>query len=393
MSRTPRLTASDVDRLAADRSAQARIETMTKLVEELSTSRLEAKEVDLARELLERFARDAEIAVREAVAWQIHNSPLLTGDLARRLAGDVGQVAFPVLRYAEQLADDFLVEVIAGRDAEKQVAIAGRASVSAAVADAIVESANLSAIGTLLRNEGAAIAPPTLEKVADRYGEVPFVAEPLAARPALPLGVVEKLLHQVSEDLRRSLVQRYGLSPAVVRDLVARGREAATLLMIRPLARRGVDVELLARHLLLHGRLTPAILFRALCAGDLDLFFTGVAVRAGIGLDNARTLLLDDGALALRAVFEKARIPFPLLPPFRSALKVLRDLGYAGGEAGRRAFQITVLARVQEECAAIEDRAVDDLLLQLYDQKSDDMIDEAMALSGLPFTPLREAGM
>ena len=90
MSRTPRLTASDVDRLAADRSAQARIETMTKLVEELSVSRLEPRELDLAREVLERFARDAEIAVREAVAWQIHNTPLLTGDLARRLAGDNG---------------------------------------------------------------------------------------------------------------------------------------------------------------------------------------------------------------------------------------------------------------------------------------------------------------
>ncbi|MFC7331698.1 DUF2336 domain-containing protein [Rhodocista pekingensis] len=398
MSRTPTaetprpgtraLSAVDVKKLLADRSAQARIDTMSKVVAELSDDRLEPREAELAREVLLRFARDAEVAVREAVAWQIHNSPLLTDDLARTLAEDVGRVAFPVLRFA-RLADDFLLEVLSGRDAEKHVAIAGSARISPAVADAIVETANLPAIGTLLRNDGAEIPTPTLERVADRYGDVAMVAEPLADRPELPPTVVEKLIHRVSEDLRRTLVERYHLTPSVVADLVGRGREAATMLLLAPLTRDGTDVELLARHLHVNGRLTPTLLFRALCAGDLALFTAGMAVRAGIAVANARILLADDGPLGVRSLFERAQIHPHLTPPFRSALKVVRETGYEGGAADRRAFQLAVLARVHAECGHIEEHAVDELLMQLFDGKSEEEIDRAMEMAGLPFLPLR----
>jgi len=382
------LSVVDVERLQADRSVEARIGTMAKLVLDLGNGGLQGRESDMARDLLLRFSRDAEAAVREAVAWQIHNSPLLSDDLARQLAHDVACVAFPILRHAT-LTDDLLLEVIGDRDPQKQVAIAGRANVSAVVADAIVETANLMAIGTLLRNDTAEIGPPTLEKVADRYGEVPFVAEPLAARPHLPLTVVETLVHRVSEDIRHTLAERYRLTPEVVADLVARGREAATLLMIQPLTRGAADVELLAHHLHLNKRLTPEMLFRALCCGDIGLFVAGMAVRAGVATDNARRLIFDDGQMGLKALFTKSGLSTLIVPPFRVAIKVVKEMGFDGEDERRRHYQITVLARVYNECGHIEERAVDDLLMQLFDQKSADMIDQAMDMAGMPFVPLR----
>lgn len=390
MINTSKLSSADVERLLTDKTAQARIDTMAKVVSDLKAGMLGNREATIARDLLERFARDAENAVREAVAWQIYNSPLLSDDLAKRLANDVGSVAFPILRHAQELADDFLLEVIRQRDAEKQVAIAGRPVVSPTIADAIVETANLSAIGTLLRNEGAEIQPPTLEKVADRYGDLSFVAEPLAERPQLPMAVVEKLISRVSEDLRRQLVDRYRLAPEMVAEMINNGREAATVLMLHPIARHGTDVELFAHHLMVNGRLTPSLLFRVLCSGDIDLFIAGMAVRAGITVENARTLLLDDGGLALRAVFDRARVSALLIPPFRSALNVVKQLAYRGEDERRRYFQVAVLARVHADCSHIEERAVDDLLMQLFDQKTEDMIEQAMEMADMPFTPLRE---
>ncbi|QJE72400.1 DUF2336 domain-containing protein [Aerophototrophica crusticola] len=384
------LSVSDLTKLRADSSAQARIDTMEKVVADLEAGRLAGREAEIARDLLERFARDAEVAVREAVAWQIYNSPLLSDDLARQLADDVGHVAFPVLRHSLRLPDDVLLEVIAQQDGQKQVAIAGRPNVSAVVSDAIVESANLRAINTLLVNDGADILTLTLEKLADRYGDMPLVAEPLAGRAQLPLTVVEKLVHRVSEGIRQGLVQRYHLSAPMVAELVTRAREAATILMLQPLARKGTDMALLATHLHVNGRLTPSLLFRALCGGDIGLFLAGMAVRAGIGADNARTLLLDDGPAGLKALFDKARLSTVLLPPFRSAIKVLKEMGYHGEEERRRAYQVNVLARVYKECGHIEERAVDDLLMQLFDQKSDEMIDQAMEMAAMPFVPLRD---
>src|SRR5689334_18847825 len=97
------LSAQDVGRLLNDRSAEVRTETMTKLVADLTSGKLAPELQTLALDLLGRFARDAEVAVREAVAWQIYNTPLLSEELADQLSRDVGSVAFPILRHDDRL--------------------------------------------------------------------------------------------------------------------------------------------------------------------------------------------------------------------------------------------------------------------------------------------------
>ena len=355
----------------------------------LESDALAGPEREIATDILHRFAADAEAAVREAVSWQLHNSPLLTDALATKLARDIGRVAFPVLRNVSRLSDDFLLQVIAERDAEKHLAIAGRWNVSPRLADAIVETANIKVIACLLGNGRARIADPTLHKALDRYGHLSVVNEPMAEREGLSLSVVEKLVAYVSEDIRSNLVERHHLSPVLVAELVKRGREAATMLLLKPLAGNLDDLELVVRHLDRDGRLTPSLMLRAICAGDIELFTTGLAVRAKVATESARLLIWDDGPLGLRAIFEKARFPIVLLPPFRVAIEVVKETGYAGGDAGRRDYQVMALARVFEECGAIEDRLLDDLLLQLFDQKSDEVIEAAMAQAGMPFHPIR----
>jgi uncharacterized protein (DUF2336 family) len=383
------LSNTDVQRLLSDHSADARIETMSKLVSSLESDALAGPEREIATDILHRFAADAEAAVREAVAWQLHNSPLLTDELATKMARDIGRVAFPVLRNVKRLSDDFLLQVIAERDAEKHLAIAGRWNVSPRLADVIVETANIKVIACLLGNGRARIADPTLHKALDRYGHLSVVNEPLAEREGLSLSVVEKLVAYVSEDIRRNLVERHHLSPVLVAELVKRGREAATMLLLKPLAGNLDDLELVVRHLDRDDRLTPSLMLRAICAGDIELFTTGLAVRSKIATESARLLIWDNGPLGLRAVFEKARFPIVLLPPFRVAIEVVKETGYAGGDDGRHDYQVMALARVFEECGAIADRLLDDLLLQLFDQKSDEVIEAAMIRAGMPFHPIR----
>ncbi|MGF7206814.1 uncharacterized protein (DUF2336 family) [Skermanella aerolata] len=387
------LSHSDVHRLLSDHSADARIETLTKLVSSLEGDTLAGPEREIATDILHRFAADAEAAVREAVAWQLHNSALLTDALATKLARDIGRVAFPVLRNTKRLSDEFLLQVIAERDAEKHMAIASRWNVSPRLADAIVETANIKVIACLLGNGGARIADPTLHKALDRYGHLSVVNKPMAERESLSLPVVEKLVAYVSEDIRSNLVERHHLSPVLVAELLKRGREAATMLLLKPLAGNLDELEVVVRHLDRDARLTPSLMLRALCAGDVELFTTGLAVRAKVATENARLLIWDDGPLGLRAIFEKARFPIALLPPFRVAIDVVKETGYDGGAGGtgdgRHDYQVMALARVFEDCGAIEDRLVDDLLLQLFDQKSDEVIDAAMTQAGMPFHPIR----
>jgi len=310
-------------------------------------------------------------------------------DLAERLAQDVARVAFPILRHAADLSDRFLLRVLGDRDAGKQLAIAGRRQVTAAVSEALVEEGNVSVITCLLRNQGATVTERSLHRALDRFGRIRTVSDAMASRPGLPLAVVEKLVAYVSAGIRTTLVRAHGLSPALVNRLVENAREAATMRLLRPILQSSSDAELMARWLQANGRLSASLLFRALCAGDVALFIAGLAARAGIPVENARILAWDDGALGMRAAFQQAGLPLVLATPFRVAVSVAKEMHFHGEEERRDAYQAEVIARVFEECTPTDEWAVDDLLLQLFDQKSEEVIDRAMEQAGLPFLPVR----
>jgi uncharacterized protein (DUF2336 family) len=309
--------------------------------------------------------------VREAVAWQIYNSPLLNNDLAQRLAHDVAEVAFPILRHASALSDDFLVGIVQQRDSKKQVAIAARDEVSAGVSDAIVDTGNVTAIERLVRNPGADLTEPTLQKTLDRFGAIDAIAESMAGRGDLPMTVIEKLVHYVSEEIRDELAARHDLPVGVLGGLVEQGREAATLLLLKPLSGRFRDIELFVKHLHANNRLSPSLLLRVLCSGDVEMFVAGIAARCGLSVANARLLVFDEGQLGMRAAFERSKLPIGLLPPFRSALAVVREMGYRDGDDRRADFQKKAVARVFNDCGGRGDKDVEELLLQLFDHKTD----------------------
>jgi len=386
------LSLDDVERLLASSCAETRIETMKKLFHDLEEGGLSMAERSLAIEVMHCFAGDAQTAVREAVAWQIRNSPLLTEDLAERLVRDVARVALPILRDAEGLSDDLLLDVLSDPDAGKHLAVANRAAVSARVSGLIAEKGPVVAVTALLRNGGADIPEGALHRALDRFGRVRMVSEAAATRPGLPLAVVERMVAFVSDAVRATLTRTHGLSRDLVERLIEHGREAATMRLFRPVLRGTEDVDAAIQWLHANRRLTPALLFRALCAGDLALFAAGLGARAGISAGNARRLAWDDGALGLAAVLRKAGIAPPLLLPFHAAIDVAKRMGYEGGDAARDDFQAEVIGAVYVACSPTNDWVVDDLLLQLFDQKSEDVIDRALDQAGLPFAPIHMAG-
>ncbi|MCW2238506.1 DUF2336 domain-containing protein [Azospirillum canadense] len=386
---SPGLSARDVERLLASPSPETRIETMAKLVRDLEQGRLTEAERSLALEVMHCFAADAQAAVREAVAWQIRNNSMLTEELAERLVKDVGRVAFPLLRDSGSLSDELLLDVLADPDSGKHMAIAGRRTVSARVAGAIVESGNVAVVTTLLRNPGADVAEPSLHRALDRFGRVRMVSEAAATRPGLPLAVVERLVAFVSDAVRATLAHTHGLSRELVERLTNRGREAATMRLLRPALRGSEDVESVARWLHANGRFTTALLFRVLCAGDIALFSAGLATKAEVTSEAARTLAWDDGALGLRAVLKRASVAPVLVPPFQIAIGVAKRMEYEGSDNRRDDFQAEVMGELFANLTPTNDWIVDDLLLQLFDGASDDVIDRALDQAGLPFAPVR----
>nr|WP_240953413.1 DUF2336 domain-containing protein [Sneathiella chinensis] len=271
--------------------------------------------------------------------------PDLPRDIAKVLASDISDVASPILSFSDALNDEDLLEIISTKSAEHQAAIAGRVVVSEAVSDRLADTGNEQVVATLMENEGARISEKTYEKVLDKYGENEKISTPIAKRKSLPLTVTERLVTLVSDRLREYLVSHHEMSPTVATDLILESREKTMIGLIKGGASH-TDLVSLIDQLHENNRLTPTIILRALCVGDIDFFETALAKGAGIAVSNVHMLVNDAGGAGLKQLCKKCKIPGGLVQIMRVAIDVVNELEYDGDPGDRERFRNTVIERV-----------------------------------------------
>ncbi|MCH8137659.1 MAG: DUF2336 domain-containing protein [Proteobacteria bacterium] len=339
------LTKADIEKLMCDPSPAARADTVGKIASHFGSGEFSDGERRLAEEIFRILARDVEVQVREALSVHLKECPQIPHDIALSLAKDVDSVAIPVIEFSQVLTDDDLVEIINASDAAKQSAVARRETVSESVSDALVDTRNEDVVATLMDNEGAEISDRSFEKAIVHFGASEKVNERMAYRATLPIGIAERLVTMVSDKLKERLATHHELSSGVTTDLILGIRERATLSLVRPGAESG-DVEKLVRQLHENSRLTPSIILRALCMGDMAFFEAAVARRAGVPVVNARLLIYDEGELGLNSIYKKALLPDALLPAVKMAVEVAEETGYDGQENDRERFTKRMIERV-----------------------------------------------
>jgi uncharacterized protein (DUF2336 family) len=295
----------------------------------------------------------------------------LPHDVALRLARDVEEVSLPVLEFSSILNEEDLLEIISTAPAQKQNAIAKREDVSEKVADAIVEKGDENVVATLLDNSKAHIAEKTFDRVVVRYGDMPRMQDKMVHRPALPLAVAERLVSRVSEALREHLVVSHALPAEIVADVIMQNREQATANLLG-LGAVGQDIEKLVRQLSENRRLTPSLILRALCVGDVGFFEASMAVLGGIPITNARVLVHDKGRLGLKSLYDKTGLPGGMYPIIRVALEVVQDTPLTGAAHDREKYRARVIERILTQ---YEDFNPDDLNYLL--DKLSDLVDKA----------------
>lgn len=375
-----KLTQEDVAKLLSDPSPDTRAETAAKIADGFNAGALSDAERQLAEEIFHVMVKDAEVRVREALAQNLKESPDIPHNVAVALAQDVEQVALPVLQFSDVLTDDDLIAIISSQSSEKQVAIAKRSTVSEKVSDALVETGNEDAVTTLVSNEGAEISERSLLKVVDNLGDREDVQDAMVHRGKLSVTVSERLVTVVSEKFAADLIGRKDLPDNVVTDLILQTRERAVISLSTD-SEEG-DVECLVKQLHENGRLTPSIILRGLCMGDMTFFVAGMAELAGVALLNAHQLIYDSGSLGLRTLCRKAGIPLPQLIAVRAAIDVSREMEYDGRENDRERYSRRMIERImtQYDDLGVEFES-DDLnyLLTKMSQLPSDIIEDADA--------------
>lgn len=362
---TSSLSQADVARLLAQPSVEVRSELAVKVGQEIDSTRLTTDELAIAQDIARLMAQDVAQTVRQALAESLRRAVRLPRDVAMRLAQDVEAVALPILSSSPALTDEDLVAIVQQASLAGHQAIAARPEVSEPVSDALIAVAAEPAVVTLLQNQRARIGEAGLNQAVTRFAASDAVKASMVHRATLPMTVAERLVVLVSEELRAYLLSHHALPPAVTADLVLQSRERAVIGLSARASRH--ELTLLIRQMHRHGRLTPSLILRSLCMGDLAFFETALAVRARVPAENAQILVHDAGGNGLASLYRRADMPEGLLPVFRVAVDAVNSTGLDGGERDLERYRGRVISRILSQCEDFGPEDLDYLVGKLGD--------------------------
>lgn len=339
-----RLTEKDVQKLLADPSSSSRISTAEKLALDFSDADLSGQQRVMAQDIFRIMMHDAEIRVREALSRNLKDNPDVPHDVALTLAKDVESVSLPMVEFSDVLTGEDLISLVDSQNVEKQKAVARRKHVDENVSDALISRGSVDAVTTLIENTGAQISEKSYHTVIDRFGAHEQIHGPLVGRKVLPVTVAERLVSFISESLQETLVTKHALSPDVATNIVLHSRERATISLSSDSSE--TDVELLVRQLSDNNRLTPSIILRALCMGDMTFFEYAMAEQAEITVENARLLIHDSGEMGLKSLYEQAEQPMEMFMIIKQAIDVYKEMEYDGEDNDRERYSRRMIERI-----------------------------------------------
>ncbi len=309
----PAATAAQPSRLPSliAMAHEASSETRRRLLRELTdhffgaSSRSEAEDA-LYGEVMARLAAEMEDAVRAELSDRFAVALDAPRALVRRLALDPSPaVSNPVLRASGALAEEDLLEVVAQRGQSQLRAVSVRSAVSEAVSDVIVERGDDETLGTLLRNQGAALSRRASETAVTRAKANPALQAAVVERTTLPPDLLNEMYFLVEARLRRQILERNArMDPAVLDQALEAGRaRVATGDGVLP--EDYAEAQAYVRELAAAGQLTPQTLARMLRSGSRTAFLIALSDMAEIDFHTA-SRIVDRGEIDALAVVCKA---------------------------------------------------------------------------------------
>ncbi|OPZ77069.1 MAG: hypothetical protein BWY78_01161 [Alphaproteobacteria bacterium ADurb.Bin438] len=305
---------------------------------------LSDSEKQLAEAIFRIMLNDTALSVRKALSENLKSNNEIPHDVVVQMAHDVDEVAIPIISYSQILSDEDLISVVKTKNENKQVAVASRSIVNEIVTEVLADEGTEKAVAVMVGNQGAKISDTTLNKVVEKFKDSDIVKNPLALRNELPLVVVEKLISMVSQDLKKHLVKSYKISNEEAEKITTNSREKVTV----SAAYMATDSEVrgLIEQLSNENKLTPSIIFRSLCMGDVKFFEYSMLKLTSLPVHNVRVLIYDSGELGLKGLFDKARLPAILFPAMKAAIEVALETELDGGDKDVERFRRRVAERV-----------------------------------------------
>jgi hypothetical protein len=174
---------------------------------------LSLREQELVNELIDQLILAAHLSpsVRGMLVEKFADKATMPRKIALSVATGPIDEAREVLTTSQTLTDGDLVSIVTTQSTDHAEAIAHRASINEAVADALVTTGDINVMQIVAENLGAHLTPKALTVLTDSARYTASLRDPVLKRPEMSAETAARLYWWVSQDLRRYTLKRFGL--------------------------------------------------------------------------------------------------------------------------------------------------------------------------------------
>ena len=283
-----------------------------------------------------KLAVDPVLLVRKTLADGLVGLANLHADILFSIISDDDELALPFLASTPALSHWHMLAVLRVGDEARQACVALRPDISNEAVDSIVKSSPLNIALLLFENAAVTFSDEDYHRLYTRFGHAGDMVECLLACSDLPLDIRIMQAKRASNRMHQLMAERGWLPANDAAELVADAEDTAVLRILT----QASDAELaqVVAFLVNKAMLTPSIIVRAACLGEMRVVEQALAHLSDIPRKRARELMRGKGLTGFKGLHGKSGLPASCYWILQAACDVAADESEEGIKLGTDDF-------------------------------------------------------
>ncbi len=270
-----------------------------------------------------KLAVDPVADVRRVLAGAFAPVKNLNADIVFSIISDDDEIALPFLAETPSLNHWHMLAVLRVGDQARQQGVAMRADLSAEARGYIVKSSPIEVALALFDNPAVKLTTDEYHAFYTRFGQAGDMVERLLACSDLPLDIRILQAKRASNRMHQLMAERGWVPANDAAELVADAEETAILRIL--IEASEAEISTVVPFLVAKAMLTPSIIVRAACLGELHVVEWALAHLAGLPVAKARDAMQGRGLMRFKALYNKSGLPAACFGILQAASDVSND--------------------------------------------------------------------
>jgi uncharacterized protein (DUF2336 family) len=304
-------------------TAAARLALAGQLASFLAKEETPDSERDLIVPVVLKLAVDPAADVRRRLASGLTRVARLHADIVFSIISDEDDIALPFLAITPALNHWHMLAILRVGDTARQTVVTLRPDLSAEALAYVIKSSAMEICLAIFDNASLRLGEAEYHALYERFGQSPEMAERLLACPDLPLDIRIMQAKRASNRMHQLMAERGWVAANDAAALVADAEETAILRILVEASE--VELARVVPFLVAKAMLTPSIIVRAACLGEMHVVERALGHLAGVPAAKARDHMAGRGLSGFKGLHGKSGLPQSCYGILQAACDVARD--------------------------------------------------------------------